>query len=520
MSDINFKINSIFGGFSICDYFNSRGQFLCSLGIDPDMPATDAGNKPSGYIRPTAMAKFSGANVSAVPMWILTNPKNALVYVVLSNGKIISYNSSLASETLVGTLTTCIGQGAEYYDNYLYFRKNADVARYGPLNGSPALTQNYWTSTLSLATPKHTTYPTINGVKIPNGDMHRHINNKLYFCDVFAVAGVNANKGILNYIKTKKTIVEGDTDNGSTYNALDFGYGVYPVCIETYQMDLVVALIEGVNTSMMRGKIAFYDTTSVSCTSITSIEAPSEKEIFTAIKNVNGTLYAFSGFLTGGCRVSKIVSGYSLEEVVYLPEEYPPISKGAIDHLVNRFCWGSNSIEPAVAGCVYAIGSKEQKLPSGLQNIIRCTATKTNPMVTAVKFVQSDGKIQLPIIGYKADDSEFGCDKKTTGCNGNNIFRSEVIIPENWNEKFMLKKLRLSFGQAIAANMEIKVYLYVDNAIANRTWTINNTSGHSGKRFVVLYPQIEISNNFFIEIHFTGSALLCISLPITGILEI
>ena len=513
MSEIPFKISSVFGGWSISDYFNASGQFLSSIGIDPDFPSLDSGNKPCGYIRSTAMVKFSGTNVNATPMWILTNPKNALVYVILSNGRIISYNSSLAGETLVGTVTGGVATGAWYYDNYIYIARTADVARYGPLNGSPSLTQNYWTSTLSLTALTNTTYPTINGVKIPNHSMHKHTDGKLYFCDV-----LTSNKGILSYIKTKKTTVEGDTDDSSDHNALDFGYGQFPICVETYQTDLVVALIEGVGTSSMRGKISFWDTTSASFTSITSIETSETNEIITAIKNVNGTLFVFSGFITGGCRVSKLISGYSLEEVAYLSEEYPPISKGAVSHILNRVAWGSNTIEPAVAPAVFSWGSKQQKLPMGLHCIARATGDGANPMVTCVKYVSSDGKIVMPIIGWK-DDSGYGLDKISTTHSTTSIWRSEVITPEFQGKKFMLKQLKIPFVQAMAENMILTVYVYGDNAVNDRTFTIDNSTRYSGKRQAIIYPEIEFETNVFFEIHHTGSALLTVALPILGVIS-
>jgi len=513
MSEIPFKISSIFGGWSITDYFNTSGQFLSSVGIDPDMPSLDTGNKPCGYIRPTAMEKFSGSPLNAMPMWILTNPKDARIYVVLSNGRILSYNSSLADETLVGTLTLCVGQGAEYYDNALYFRKNTNVARLYPLNGTPTLTQSYWTSSLSLTAPRNQTYPTINGVKIPNGAMHRHTDNKLYFCDVLA-----SNKGALHYIKTKKTTVEGDTNDSSDHNALDFGYGEYPVDIETYQTDLVVALIEGVNTSKMRGKLSFWDTSSDSYTSITSVEAPKEQEIFTAIRNVNGTLYAFSGFITGGCRVSKIVSGYSLEEVAYLPEEYPPISKGAVDHIINRVAWGSNCIEPTVAPAVFSWGSKQQKLPMGLHTPFRGVLTGDNPMVTAVKYLQTDGKIIAPIIGEKDDDG-YALSKITTKHTTASIIRMEVVVPENIGGLLSLKSIRIPFVQKLTANMKVTVNLYVDGALDSRTWEIDGSkTRYLDKLFAVIEPEIAFDNNFFIQLTVTGTDLLTISLPINGII--
>jgi len=88
MSKLNFKISSIFGGYSNTDYFNIAGQFLSSLGIDPDMPSTDTGNKASGYIRPTSMEDFSDSELTGSPLFIITNPKNSTIYVYADDGKV------------------------------------------------------------------------------------------------------------------------------------------------------------------------------------------------------------------------------------------------------------------------------------------------------------------------------------------------------------------------------------------------------------------------------------------------
>ena len=512
MSKLNFKISSIFGGYSNTDYFNIAGQFLSSLGIDPDMPSTDTGNKASGYIRSTAMEKFSGSNVNAPVLNIVTNPKTALIYAILTNGRIVSYNASLASETLVGTVTGSESHGSVYYNNGLLVARKTDIARYGALNGTPSLTQSYWQGTLGLAALSNTLYPSINGVEIPNHQMHRLTDDAVYICNV-----TSDNKGSLNKLKTKKTTYEGDTDDFSSADVLDFGYGEYPIQCETYQTDLAVILIEGVNTSMMRGRLSFWDTSSDSFTSITSVETQNEKEIFTAMKNVNGTLYVFSGFITGGCRVSQVVSNYQLQEIAYLPEEYPPVSGGAVDDIINRFVWGSNTIEPAIAGAVFSIGAKEKSLPMGLHSILRAPTTGDNPQVTSVKYVQSDGKIRQPIIGYKSD-SEYGLAKISTTY-GVSTIRLEVVIPDNMGSGFMLKQLKFPFSQKMAANMACTITVYTDEAIDNVPFEIDNSTRYSGKRYAIIQPQIPIINNFFVEIAFTGTELLTIALPILGELE-
>ena len=152
-------IETIFGGFGETEFFGQKGQFLASIGLDPDMPKDDNSLKISGYLRPTAMEKFSGIEITGNPMWIITNPKTNNIYVYATDGKIHLVSSALAMGTSPGTLTTASGNGGAYYDNYIYFRKNTDVARYGPLNGTPTLTQDYWVTTLSKTALANTTYP-------------------------------------------------------------------------------------------------------------------------------------------------------------------------------------------------------------------------------------------------------------------------------------------------------------------------------------------------------------------------
>jgi len=408
-------------------------------------------------------------------------------------------------------LSNSNGNGGCYFDNKIILCKQTDIAAYTIWNST--LVQDYWTGTLGLAALSNTLYPSINGVKIPNHQAHRHTDGCCYITNVLA-----SNKGSLNKLKTKKTTYEGDTDDSSSADVLDFGYGEYPIQCETYQTDLAVILIEGVNTSMMRGRLSFWDTSSDSFTSITSVETQNEKEIFTAMKNVNGTLYVFSGFITGGCRVSQVVSNYQLQEIAYLPEEYPPVSGGAVDDIINRFVWGSNTIEPAIAGAVFSIGAKEKSLPMGLHSILRAPTTGDNPQVTAVKYVQSNGKIRQPIIGYKSA-TEYGL-AKVSETYGTSIIRLEVIIPDSLGNGFKLDSLKFPLSQAMSTNMACTVKIYTDDASDNISFIIDNSTQYSGKRFFKIEPQIPIINNFFIEITFSGTALMTISLPIIGELEL
>lgn len=399
------KINSVLGGIAPSDNFSKESGYDISVGIDPDFPSTDSLVRPSGFLRPTAMEKFSGSKIASSThvLWMATSPKsNTNVFMYLLNGKLIGYDTSLANETDIGTPTSGAGNGMAYYDNYIYLATPTNVSRYGPLNGTQAITNAYWGTTLSLAVLTDTTYPSINGVAMPNHVMHRHTDSKLYICDVLSNTTANTNKGALHYIKTTKTTVEGDTNDGSTYNALDFPWGMYPSTLETYGTDLCVALFEGTSTTIRarRAKLSFWDTTSSSFQKIHEEEFPDP--LITAMKNVNGILYVWSGSASGGCRLTRFVGGYTMEGVFYNPDIFPPL-QGAVDHIMNRIVFGTGTTYPSSYAAVFGVGSMAG-LGSGVHGILKVVTTGANPGVTALKYVQNSALPKLsPIVAWKDD---------------------------------------------------------------------------------------------------------------------
>src|SRR5574343_376407 len=83
-----FTINTILPGWAASEYFEVQGQFLTSLGVDPEMPKDDSTNIPSGLLRPTSMAKFSASAMTGVPVWMDTTNKDLLTYVYANDGKV------------------------------------------------------------------------------------------------------------------------------------------------------------------------------------------------------------------------------------------------------------------------------------------------------------------------------------------------------------------------------------------------------------------------------------------------
>jgi len=512
------QIDSVLGGWSVSEYFNQKNQFLSSIGIDPEMPRSDSVTRPSGLIRPTSMAKFSGTEITGVPLWIITNPKTTSTYVYANDGKVHTIKSDITMDTALDAVTSSEGNGASYYNNYIYFAKNTDIARFGPLDGTAATDQDWWTSSpLSKTALTNTTYPQISGVEIPNHPMAYH-QNRLYVGDV--AVGI----GCIHMINTKKTTYEGDTDDTtvpSAYNVLDFNYQWFPTCLESYGNYLAIGVIEGASTSVKQGnaKVLIWDT--IATTTAPNVIAELPDPLITAMKYVNGILYVFSGSASGGMRISRYLGGEQFEELFYLDDQYPPF-QGAVDYVINRIVWGTRTTTPSATGSVFALGSKVRNLQMGIHNILKSTAGATTPLATAVKYIQQ-GSTAQPIIGWKDNTGTAGAlvcglDKLSTTY-GASTWRGRL---ERVGMNFKIKEVRIPLAQAVAANQSIVAKIYVDDGSASTTIaTINATNYPSGERFIKIYPQgVSGKNNFYLELTFSGTAISVVSLPLTYVVEV
>lgn len=500
-------------GQSSSEYIGLEGQFQSSIGIDPDMPKTDTAIRPSGLLRPTSMALFSASEITGVPLWMTSNPKDSNCYVYANDGKVHVVDSALTMGTALNSgnaLSASSANGATYYDNKIILIKNTDVAVYQLWNTT--LVQDYWTNTLSLTALTDTTYPSINGVEMPNHVAHRHTDDKCYFADVAD------NKGVLHYIKTTKTTNEGDTDDGSTYNALDFDYGWYITAIESFDNYLLIALIEGTNTTVNQkpAKLALWDTFSDTFEDVTpdNFNYP----LITALKNVNGQIYIFAGNATGGCHISKFMGVNMVQPITYLPDAYPPLH-GAVDHLLSRVSFGSKTTIPVSAGVVYSIGSLYPSFaPStGVHGILKSSSAGANPYVTCLRyFAQSPEKPQ-PIIGWD-DDSNKGLDKISTTY-GTSYFMDAV---QRIGRPFRINRVVVPLSQALAANMTLTVKAIFDGVTGSAVTlaTINNTN-YPGERNINIKSQTARGeNDFYLQFEWTGTALMVAELPIKVFIEI
>lgn len=465
--------------------------------------------------------EVAAGSTSGAPMWIISNPKDALAYVYASDGKVytLATDGTLSALNSGTALTAAAGNGSAYYDNYIYHAKNTDVSRYGPLNGSPTFTQGYWDTTLAKSALVDTTYPSINGVEMPNHVMHVHnADSKLYFADVVG------NVGTIHYIKTTKTTVEGDTDDGSTEGALDLNYGWFPTAIESYGSDLVIAVIDGVNTTtrQMNAKLIFWNTVDSAYSQIIDKEFPDP--LITAIKNVNGSLYVFSGSAQRTCRVSVFSGGYTMRQVYYSENEYPPLA-GAVDHLLTKILWGTTyspkltdgTVTGFATGVVKALGSKTGLVgATGVSTpYIASTTAAATVMVTALKMLKQANGEEEPSFGWKAA-AAFGVDQGNGGTAAPNAFLSQRY---KVGKPFTIKSVY--FNSSGADSGGITPTFYTDYQANTKACAVFNSTNYSGKKSY-LYEDINLkgNNDLQLKLVWGATSATTIYLPITILIEV
>jgi len=517
---ISVKIDNILNGKSSTYYLYGKGQFKNSTAIDPDFPMVPSSatlRRQSGFITPTQYVVASGANINDAPMWILTNPKDGLIYSYLASGRLISYTSTFGSETNIGTPTSGVGNGAAYYNNYIYLATPTDISRYGPLSGTPAIANTFWSSTLSKTALVNTTYPTFQE-SYPNHVLHAHTDGKLYIADFDSTSTTDTTrgKGLIHYIKTKYgtsgTAHEGAVDDGSLYNALDLPLGYMPMAIESYGNDLVVAAIQSSDATLRQGNSAlfFWDTFADTFYRQVPIADP----MVTALKNVNGSLYVFSGNQNNGVNVGVYDGGFGIQQLEFLEQGYSPFA-GAVDFYGNRVAWG-------VKDGVVSLGYKNPNLPrNAFHHIMKTTSVGSNPAVTSMRYLQhASGVVPRVVVGWR-DGSTQGIDQFSSDATLVSVFESEIF---NIGQTFRIRKIKIPLSEAVAANMSIVPRIIVDDDLTTYALTtINNTNYASSEQNIVfLSTQLDAiqaggligKHNFYLRLTWGGTVALAIAPPI------
>jgi|TARA_R100000501_G_scaffold4526_1_gene9666 hypothetical protein len=512
------RIDSILGGFTPNIFTGRDDQFDASIGIDPDQPM--AVFTDSGVLMPTTYSDFTSANLTDDPMWLMTPPRGTeLLYAYCADGKLLSYDTSF-TEALVTTTGGTQGQGGRggvYYNNYIYMAygssetRQADIARWGPLDGTPALQESWWGSTIGLTDLDNETYPTVQGSVLPNHPMHVHTDGRLYVGDFDSSTSTAATRGrgLIHFIETEFATDEGTADNGSTYNALDLPFGMMPVDIESYGTDLAILAIPATSGATFRGgraSIFFWDTLSDAFYRRVDISDPGAG----ALLYHNGRLYIFSGSYTQGCRVSVYLGGNEIQQIAFLPYAEMAFA-GGVEGLGDRIYWGSRTTYPDNAGCVFALGYKNMNIPA-LHNII----SSDGAMVTSLLRARQDS--------FNNTDLIVGSNSPTidrrTGDPNTSKWRTKAY---QVGQPFSINRVSFGVGEAIAANHTLTVRLFesLDNTAVDpggttgvALETVNNTNFADSERRIVLTSDFEGVNDFQMQLAWTGTNTLPVLLPI------
>lgn len=514
MADFKLKIESILGGISPGYLISEENQYLGGVNIDPEYPITSYA-WPAGEISPVASTTFSTSAVTEAPMWIISPGRDSNVYAYCANGEIVSYNNSLVSETVVSaTISASQGNGAAYYNDYIYFATSGDVHRYGPLDNSPAMTLSAWTGALGQpGLSAACSYPsTIQASVIhPNHPMHVHVDNKLYFADYVSATG----KACLNWISSKAD----GTALGSSRDALDIPFGYTITDIESFGNDLaILAIPVGIYSTGLiprTGKAALFLWDTFSSSFYRQVDLPDP--VATAMYNHNGALRIFSGQIRRYVRLLGYTGGNSFTPLSYLNEGSPPLA-GAVDALGDMLAFGAYGSVPASFVGVMTYGTRNPLINPQARNVILSPQTiPVNGIITALAFVSNSSK--YPVIGYRGDSSATGLTKDgaTAALTGNNTcFTSRVF---NIGQEFEITRIRIPLGVAVGSSTGFTVKVYVDHKLANFSYSQVSNVNYNGLKVVDLVSTStgnpKGNTDFHLHITWDTTEATPIMLPIT-----
>lgn len=521
MSTIIVKQESIDGGISPT-YFGDtkRNQYRIGLGIDPDITmisgVSTSAYKMSNCVMPVGYTKFSSTEIDSYPIWIgapSVPGGTEYVYMVLANGKLVRYSSTLGSASSIGTVAGSNAAGAAIYNDYIYITgtgasKN-DVSRYGPLSAGPALTDGVWTgATLGTQTAlTNNTYPTINGAPIPQHWMHAHPGDgQLYFLDF------KNNQGMVHVINTTSAGV----NNNSAYNVLDLPFGYYPVAITNFGTNIAITAFRTSGTTLRQGNAALFLWDTISETFYQEVSLP---DVFaTALLNVNGRLYVFTGSATA-CRVSVFEGGNTVTQVMFFDDGIS-VLPGAVTSYGDRIYFGARTAYAGdnFYGTVLSLGSKQNEVQQSFHCPVKISAAANSSLVcTAIQMVQqASGEVPRIVAGW-GNGSAYGADKFGYDFTGNSaFFRTDIF---EIGKRFKVKSIKFNATYTLAAGVrEPIVYVLTDNETASTA--LNGKFG--GSAIVYKRPEVQIigNKNICIEFQFLGNAPYGIQLPIEIELEV
>lgn len=526
-------IDGIEGGLSFTSYGpEQKDSYDAAFGIDPDFRSAIS-RKTGGAITPAGYAKFSSSALAtdSYVNWMMTTPKDssAYLYTYATGGEFLRYTYSagvFGTETALTEPTAGAGNGMEYYNNYIYLATPTNIARYGPLDNAPSLTQTWWTSASCLNNAQYVlsnkTYPSFNGgatLVTPNHAMKAHTDGFLYICDVVSTSYTDntaiIGKGVLHRISTKRTTDEGDTNNGSSYNVLELPFGYYPVAIESWGTDLAIVAIPGTNISnltLSRGNSVLFLWDTFAAIPYKQITLPDP--VVTAVKNVNGKLVIWSGNSATGVRLSVFTGGEGVTQLALVNDSYSPYQGGVASYGDKAFFSGYVSYPSSQQACVYSIDSKVSQLPHYAVHIPAHTnAGGNSPVATSVAVPVMDNMIRPTPIFAHGSSSTSGIYGYGTGNTLTSQFRKKWEV----GRPFSVRSIRFSLDQQISSGVSITPTILTDNNANTQTLTsVTNSTNPSQSTIAFKRPEITMTgqDNLTLNFEFAGTVAASIIFPV------
>ena len=148
--------------------------------------------------------------------------------------------------------------------------------------------------------------------------------------------------------------------------------------------------------------------------------------------------------------------------------------------------------------------------------------TYDTSIITAVLRGQQNIAFPQFIMGGQGTGSEYALFKKTTTYDFT-CWRSQVY---QIGRHFDVLQIKFTIVPDMAANMTIIPVLYFDNEDSSSVGTtINYTNYPNANRLISLSSDtfggaVHGKNNFFLELQFTGTALVAVGLPIAVDVEV
>jgi len=449
-------IDKFSGGLSLGSRLGIDGSFYYGKGLSYTAD-------PDGLTNERALAKDSNATVDSLVKWIVNYGTDTYHYA--ANGDLYKRIAN-GTWSLARAVATSKGQGMAIYDDYLYYRTNGDVGRYGDLSGSPTFNDDWATDVQSA---------TINTL-----DQWGAIQP---FLDVLCIAN---GEHLAIYDSGDDTLDDDRISFPPNYYVRDLGVmGQY--------LAIAVNDAEDLDEST-RGFIFFWDGTSTTYNFFVETIEP-----VSAIQANQDSVYIFTGssgnvyLYTGSLNKIKRVPFMPRGEKIYVN----PSSTTNFEGLVHFGLADGDS--GSVYRGIYTWGQPELNYSKSLNMpfpISTGTLQEVDLNIGAVKAIGSDLWIAWD------DDGSYGVDLLSSNFQTQAIYESRIFSMPT-EASFVRYKL---YFESLAADESIEIKYKADYA---GSWTSIGTASTDGDTFKLFSsPEVRATDmQFRIELNGTTSAV-------------